>query len=67
MVITGTYFHPDISDTVLGLTYYEVFRKDRSIGNYHRGGALTAVKSKLNPVLEVHEFDNELVIVNLMI
>ena len=67
VAITETYLHSDISNTVLGLTGYEVFRKDRSIGNDHRGGTLIAVKSTLNPVLEVHNSDNEVVVVDLTI
>ena len=67
MAITETYMRSDISNTVLGLIGYEVFRKDRSIWNDHRGGTLIAVKSILNPVLEVHASDNEVVVVDLTI
>ena len=67
VAITETCLHSDISDTVLGLTGYKVFIKNRIIRNDHREGALLALKSTLNSVLEVNESDNEVVVVNLTI
>ena len=47
--ITESWLHADISDSVLGLNDYRIFRKDRNNGVGGHGGVLIAVKPNLNP------------------
>jgi len=52
LVLTETWLTPDIDDSELGFTGYQLFRLDRNSENSPHsrgGGVLLAVKSALNP------------------
>ena len=65
--ISETWLHNGINSACLGLRGFTIFRKDRDNGNNPHGGVLIAVKSELNPVIQDHRSNAEILLVNMFI
>ena len=65
--ITETWLHSGVGSSCLGLSGYTVFRKDRDGGESPHGGVLIAVKTNLNPMLQDHNENLEILMICLNI
>ena len=65
IAISEMWLHETQLNATLGLSEYEVSRKDRR-SDVH-GGVVLAVKPSINPTLENNDTDHEIVLANLMI
>ena len=66
VAVTESWLHGSVDNSVFALSSYKIFRHDRSNGNDAHGGVLLLIKAYLNPILEQHDTDMEVLTVRIL-